>query len=61
MVTKEHFYHVGAKEANRNAVFEALITNFITPQSFLINSFDPQKCSKSLSIAAVSKQIKMAS
>ncbi len=52
---------MGAKEANRNAVFEALITNFITPQSFLINSFDPQKCSKSLSIAAVSKQIKMAS
>ena len=26
--TKEHFYHVGAKETNRNAVFEALLTNY---------------------------------
>jgi DNA adenine methylase len=26
--TIEHFYHVGAKEDNRNAVFEALLTNF---------------------------------
>ncbi|NCC18879.1 MAG: Dam family site-specific DNA-(adenine-N6)-methyltransferase [Bacteroidia bacterium] len=26
--TKEHFYHVGAKETNRNAVYEALLTNF---------------------------------
>lgn len=26
--TKEHFYHVGAKENNRNAVYEALLTNF---------------------------------
>jgi DNA adenine methylase len=26
--TKEHFYHVGAKEDNRNAVYEALLSNF---------------------------------
>jgi len=26
--TKDHFYHVGAREANRNAMTEALITNF---------------------------------
>lgn len=26
--TKEHFYHVGAKEMNRNAVLEALLTNY---------------------------------
>lgn len=26
--TKEHFYHVGAKEANRNSVLEALLTNY---------------------------------
>ncbi len=26
--TKEHFYHVGAKESNRNAVYEALLSNF---------------------------------
>jgi DNA adenine methylase len=27
-VTKEHFYHVGAKEDNRNAITEALVMNF---------------------------------
>lgn len=26
--TKKHFYHVGAKEKNRNAVIEALLTNY---------------------------------
>ena len=27
-VTKEHFYHVGAREENRNSMFEALLTNY---------------------------------
>lgn len=27
-LTKEHFYHVGAKEVNRNPVVEALLTNY---------------------------------
>lgn len=27
-ITKEHFYHVGAKEANRNSMMEALLTNY---------------------------------
>ena len=31
--TKEHFYHVGANENNRNAVYEALLTNFKLPDS----------------------------
>lgn len=26
--TMEHFYHVGAKEDNRNSIYEALLTNF---------------------------------
>ena len=26
--TKEHFYHLGAKEDNRNVMIEALVTNF---------------------------------
>ncbi len=26
--TKEHFYHVGAKESNRNSIIEALLTNY---------------------------------
>lgn len=28
ILTREHFYHVGAKEQNRNPMLEALITNF---------------------------------
>lgn len=27
VTTKEHFYHVGGKESNRNAVYEALLSN----------------------------------
>ncbi len=27
ITTKEHFYHVGGKETNRNAVYEALLSN----------------------------------
>lgn len=27
-ITKEHFYHVGAKESNRNSMMEALLTNY---------------------------------
>lgn len=28
VLTREHFYHVGGKETNRNPVVEALVTNF---------------------------------
>lgn len=28
ITTKEHFYHIGGKETNRNAVYEALLSNF---------------------------------
>ncbi len=30
ILTKDHFYHVGAKESNRNPVVEALVTRFDT-------------------------------
>lgn len=33
ITTKEHFYHVGAKEDNRNAVYEALLSNFMLKDS----------------------------
>lgn len=36
ILVKEHFYHVGAKESNRNAVFEALLLNFETDGSLPI-------------------------
>lgn len=29
IVTQEHYYHVGAKEKNRNPVIEALLTNYV--------------------------------
>jgi len=29
ILTREHFYHVGAKEENRSPVVEALVTNFV--------------------------------
>ena len=29
IITREHFYHVGAKEKNRNPVIEALLTNYV--------------------------------
>jgi DNA adenine methylase len=32
ILTREHFYHVGAKEDNRNPMVEALVTNF-TPEA----------------------------
>lgn len=34
--TREHFYHVGAKESNRNPMLEALVTNYslISPPNF---------------------------
>ncbi|MFZ4704024.1 MAG: hypothetical protein ACOYMG_28600 [Candidatus Methylumidiphilus sp.] len=28
IITREHFYHVGGKEVNRNPVIEALVVNF---------------------------------
>lgn len=28
-INKEHFYHIGAKEQNRNSIFEALLTNYV--------------------------------
>ena len=33
VLTREHFYHVGGKEENRNPVIEALVTNFTATSS----------------------------
>ena len=33
ITTKEHFYHVGGKESNRNAVYEALLSGIELPYS----------------------------
>jgi len=31
VITREHFYHLGAKESNRKPMLEALVTNFESP------------------------------
>jgi DNA adenine methylase len=36
IATKEHFYHVGGKEDNRNAVYEALLSNIPLNESISI-------------------------
>ena len=42
-ITQEHFYHVGAKETNRNPVVEALLTNYaITGTQNKLLSLDSQ-------------------
>ncbi len=40
ITTKEHFYHVGAKESNRNAVYEALLSNINLPDSISNSSME---------------------
>ena len=35
IATKAHFYHIGGKETNRNAVYEALVSNFKLENSIL--------------------------
>lgn len=40
VLVKEHFYHVGAKENNRRAVFEALLLNFETDGSLPVRDMD---------------------
>lgn len=39
IAVREHRYHVGPKERNRNAVIEALLTNFATPLSRPVAEF----------------------
>jgi DNA adenine methylase len=44
IITKQHFYHVGAKEINRNSMLEALVTNFIA-------AYDEQESPKTVQLA----------
>ncbi len=42
VITREHFYHVGANEENRKPMLEALIINFETvTNDQTTNSYDP--------------------
>ncbi|MDR2644276.1 MAG: hypothetical protein LBC74_15960, partial [Planctomycetaceae bacterium] len=42
VITKEHFYHVGAKESNRSAKLEVLVLNFKPKQKQLEKEKTPQ-------------------
>jgi len=61
IATKEHFYHVGAKEANRNSVKEALLSN--TPLKNSIPTIEMEhKIEKGESqLTAIQKEIKNSS
>lgn len=48
---KEHFYHLGGKESNRNAVYEALLSNVKLPSSISNNEM-------SLKIESISNDFK---
>lgn len=42
-ITKQHFYHLGAKEENRNPMYEALLTNYIPTTGInQLNDFNKQ-------------------
>ena len=62
--TKEHFYHVGGKEKNRNAVYEALLSNLELEGSIgneemklRIEAEGSQLTSKEIEVEKVSKQL----
>ncbi len=40
ILVREHFYHVGARESNRNAVLEALLVNFPAKSAQAISGLD---------------------
>jgi len=43
IITKEHFYHIGAKETNRNAMLEAIVLNYSPPKKTKENRFIAQQ------------------
>ena len=40
IMTKQHFYFIGAKESNRNAMIEALLMNFQAAGAMPVSAFD---------------------
>ncbi len=40
LLTKEHFYHIGANESNRNAMLEALVMNYEPPAPVIEKSVE---------------------
>jgi DNA adenine methylase len=64
VLTKEHFYHLGGSEENRNPMLEALISNFEAQlpkkkkkESMQGNLFDPIGDSPSSSVTTAKKKI----
>ena len=43
IATTQHFYHVGAKESNRNEVLEALITNCEVSEELFVKKRKAEK------------------
>lgn len=62
ILMKEHFYHVGAKESNRNAVYEALLLNFKSGLSQPIKDLDIEALEMPVSgeVAIIEEQLPLA-
>lgn len=56
MTTKEHFYHVGGKESNRNAVYEALLSNIPLPDSISNSAMKARIASDESQLTSKSKE-----
>ena len=58
IATKEHFYHVGAKEANRNSVNEAIISNIQLKNSILTTDMQQKIEQGDSQLTTTEKEIK---
>lgn len=61
IATKEHFYHVGGKESNRNAVFEALLSNILLPDSIANSDMESRIKLNESRLTTLSKEYKTSS
>jgi DNA adenine methylase len=59
--TKEHFYHVGAKETNRNAVYEALLSNIKFDNSIPVADMRLRIGAKQSQLTSVQKEYRVPS
>lgn len=60
VATKEHFYHVGGKESNRNAVYEALLSNIPLPDSISNSSMKSRIASEESQLTSKPKEYNVA-
>ena len=64
IATKEHFYHIGGKEINRNSIYEAILSNIKLKDSVqvseILNILDNKKIYPSKKIKKRAEQLFLA-